>query len=83
MVRFTLDVDGELHSRMKIYCVKQGKPMSDVLRAVWRSSSRRSRCRINGITPLRQYRITAPATALRRLTCRANQPAIDNDSTEE
>jgi hypothetical protein len=34
MVRFTLDVDGELHSRMKIYCVKQGKPMSDVLRAV-------------------------------------------------
>ncbi len=34
MVRFTLDVDGDLHSRMKIYCVKQGKPMSDVLRAV-------------------------------------------------
>jgi hypothetical protein len=34
MVRFTLDVDAELHSRMKIHCVRQGKPMSDVLRAV-------------------------------------------------
>ncbi len=33
-VRFTLDVDAELHSRMKIHCVRQGKPMSDVLRAV-------------------------------------------------
>ena len=34
MVRFTLDVDAELHCRMKLHCVRQGKPMSDVLRAV-------------------------------------------------
>ncbi len=34
MIRFTLDVDAELHSRIKIYCVRQGKPMSDVLRAI-------------------------------------------------
>jgi len=33
-VRFTLDVDTELHTRMKIECVRQGKKMSDVLRAI-------------------------------------------------
>ena len=33
-VRFTLDVDAELHTRMKIECVRQGKMMSDVLRAI-------------------------------------------------
>ncbi len=33
-VRFTLDVDTDLHTRMKIECVRQGKKMSDVLRAI-------------------------------------------------
>ena len=33
-VRFTLDVDADLHTRMKIECVRQGKMMSDVLRAI-------------------------------------------------
>ena len=33
-VRFTLDVDAELHIRMKIECARQGKRMSDVLRAI-------------------------------------------------
>jgi hypothetical protein len=33
-VRFTLDVDADLHTRMKIECVRQGKKMSDVLRAI-------------------------------------------------
>lgn len=33
-VRFTLDVDTDLHIRMKIECVRQGKKMSDVLRAI-------------------------------------------------
>lgn len=33
-VRFTLDVDTDLHTRMKIECVRQGKMMSDVLRAI-------------------------------------------------
>ena len=33
-VRFTLDVDADLHIRMKIECVRQGKKMSDVLRAI-------------------------------------------------
>ena len=32
--RFTLDVDTDLHTRMKIECVRQGKMMSDVLRAI-------------------------------------------------
>ncbi len=31
-VRFTLDVDADLHLRMKLECVRQGKPMSVVLR---------------------------------------------------
>ncbi|TFF17197.1 hypothetical protein E3C22_24275 [Jiella endophytica] len=34
MVRFTLDVDAELHSRMKVACAMKGEKMSDVLRAV-------------------------------------------------
>lgn len=34
MVRFTLDVDADLHMRMKLECVRQGKAMADVLRAV-------------------------------------------------
>ena len=33
-VRFTLDVDTDLHIRMKIDCARQGKKMSDVLRAI-------------------------------------------------
>ena len=33
-VRFTLDVDTDLHTRMKIECARQGKMMSDVLRAI-------------------------------------------------
>ena len=33
-VRFTLDVDANLHTRMKIECVRQGKKMSDVLRDI-------------------------------------------------
>jgi hypothetical protein len=33
-VRFTLDVDAELHTRMKVECARQGKMMSDVLRAI-------------------------------------------------
>ncbi len=33
-VRFTLDVDADLHIRMKIECVRRGKKMSDVLRAI-------------------------------------------------
>ncbi len=33
-VRFTLDVDADLHTRMKIECARQGKMMSDVLRAI-------------------------------------------------
>ncbi len=33
-VRFTLDVDADLHIRMKIECVRQGKKMSDALRAI-------------------------------------------------
>ena len=33
-VRFTLDVDTDLHTRMKIECARQGKKMSDVLRAI-------------------------------------------------
>jgi len=33
-VRFTLDVDTDLHTRMKIECVRQGKKMSDVLRTI-------------------------------------------------
>jgi hypothetical protein len=33
-VRFTLDVDADLHVRMKIECVRRGKKMSDVLRAI-------------------------------------------------
>ena len=31
MVRFTLDVDAELHSRMKVACAMKGEKMSDVL----------------------------------------------------
>ena len=33
-VRFTLDVDVDLHTRMKIDCVRQSKKMSDVLRVI-------------------------------------------------
>ncbi len=33
-VRFTLDVDTDLHTRMKIECVRQGKMMSEVLRLI-------------------------------------------------
>lgn len=33
-VRFTLDVDADLHTRMKIECVRQGRKMSDTLRAI-------------------------------------------------
>ena len=33
-VRFTLDVDADLHTRMKIECARQGNMMSDVLRAI-------------------------------------------------
>lgn len=34
MVRFTLDVDADLHTRMKVKCAFEGKKMADVLRAV-------------------------------------------------
>lgn len=34
MVRFTLDVDSELHSRMKVACAMKGEKMSDALRLV-------------------------------------------------
>lgn len=34
MVRFTLDVDADLHTRMKVKCALEGKKMADVLRAV-------------------------------------------------
>jgi len=33
-VRFTLDVDADLHARIKVHCARSGSPMSDVLRAV-------------------------------------------------
>jgi len=33
-VRFTLDVDADLHTRMKIECARRGKKMSEVLRAI-------------------------------------------------
>ena len=33
-VRFTLDVDADLHSRMKVACAMRGEKMSDVLRTV-------------------------------------------------
>lgn len=34
MVRFTLDVDADLHSRMKVACAMKGEKMSDVLRTI-------------------------------------------------
>ncbi|MBB3938044.1 hypothetical protein [Aureimonas phyllosphaerae] len=35
MVRFTLDVDAELHQRIKVACAMRGEKMSDVLRRVF------------------------------------------------
>ena len=35
MVRFTLDVDAELHQRIKVACAMRGEKMSDVLRKVF------------------------------------------------
>ena len=35
MVRFTLDVDAELHQRIKVACAMRGEKMSEVLRRVF------------------------------------------------
>ena len=42
MVRFTLDVDAELHQRIKVACAMRGEKMSEVLRKVFEREFPRS-----------------------------------------